>query len=212
MKEVNISVCSMNCCLMGPITGLLFLQRNHTVLDVRQGVLNFPFFPMRLKTADHRYSNVLEAILNPTEITIPPNDRVLIRTNFLIYPENAVTGILQPSDRLHEEGDITALVTLTDGNIHKPVNNFTNHPYKLKKGLHIANCSVITPEQMNYVKPVDPVSTWHLLQKTRSRQPTMLAVISRQAKIHKTLKIIGFLLQRILGTPTNTRLYKKNPT
>ena len=122
--------------LTGPIIGLMFLQRNHTVLDMRQGILNFPFFSMQLKTADHKYSNVLEPFLNPTEITIPSNDRVLIRTNSLLYPENAVTGILQPSDLLHEEGDITfcpALVTLNDGSISIPVNNFTDHPYKLKK-------------------------------------------------------------------------------
>ena len=158
--------------LTGPINGLMFLQRNHTVLDMRQGILNFPFFSMQLKTADHKYSNVLEPILNPIEITIPPNDKVLIRTNSLLYPENAVTGILQPSDLLHEEGDITfcpALVTLNDGNILIPVNNFTDHPYKLKKGLHIANFSVMTPEQMKYVKPVDPASTWHLLQNDQEQ-------------------------------------------
>ena len=158
--------------LTGPIIGLMFLQRNHTVLDMRQGILNFPFFSMQLKTADHKYSNVLEPILNPNEITIPPNDRVLIRTNSLLYPENAVTGILQPSDLLHEEGDITfcpALVTLHDGNIMIPVNNFTDHPYKPKKGLHIASFSVMTPEQMKYVKPVDPASTWHLLQNDQEQ-------------------------------------------
>ena len=158
--------------LTGPIIGLMFLQRNHTVLDMRQGILNFPFFSMQLKTADHKYSNVLEPILNPAEITIPPNDRVLIRTNSLLYPENAVTGILQPSDLLHEEGDITfcpALVTLNNGSIAIPVNNFTDHPYKLKKGLHIANFSVMTPEQMKYVKPIDPASTWHLLQNDQEQ-------------------------------------------
>ena len=131
--------------LTGPIFGLMFLQRYHTLLDMRQGTLNFLFLSMQLKTADHKYSNVLEPILNPTEMTIPPNDRVLIRTNSLLYPENAVTGTLQPSDLLHEEGDITfcpALVTLNDGNISIPVNKFTDHPYKLKKGLHIANFSV----------------------------------------------------------------------
>ena len=85
-----------------------------------------------------------------------------------IYPENNVTGILQPSDILHEEGDITfcpALVTLNDGHIQISVNNFTDNPFTLKKGIHIANFSVMTPEQMKYVKPVDPVSTWHLLQQ-----------------------------------------------
>ena len=169
--------------LTGPIIGLMFLQRNHTVLDMRQGILNFPFFSMQLKTADHKYSNVLEPILNPTEIsvrdpqplrstTIPPNDRVLIRTNSLLYPENAVTGILQPSDLLHEERDITfcpALVTLNDGSIRIPVNNFTDHPYKPKKGLHIANFSVMTPAQMKYVKPIDPASTWHFLQQDQEQ-------------------------------------------
>ena len=127
------------------------IGRNHTVLDMRQGILNFPLFSMQLKTADHKYSNVLEPILNPTEITFPPNDRVLIRTNSLLYPENTVTGILQLRDLLHEEGCITfcpALVTLNDGNISIPVNYFTDHPYKLKKRLHIASFSVMTPEPM----------------------------------------------------------------
>ena len=59
--------------LTGPIIELLLLQRNHTVLDMKQGILNFPLFSMQLKTADHRYSNDVEPILNPTEITIPPN-------------------------------------------------------------------------------------------------------------------------------------------
>ena len=66
---------------------------------------------MQLKTADHRYSNDLEPILNPTGITIPPNDRI----------------------------------TLNDGNISIPLNNFTDQPYTLKKGLQIANFTVITP-------------------------------------------------------------------
>ena len=154
--------------LTGPIIGLMFLQRNHTVLDMRQGILNFPYFSMQLKTADHKYSNVLEPILTPDDITIPPNDRNLVEIKSQIYNENTVTGVLQPSDLLHEEGDITfcaAIVTLTNGNVNVHINNFTDQPYKLKKGLHIANFSVLTPEQMKHVKPIDPVSTWHLLNE-----------------------------------------------
>ena len=156
--------------LTGPIIGLMFLQRNHTVLDMRQGILNFPYFSMQLKTADHRYSNVLEPILNPDDITIPPNDRILVEIKSQIYNENTVTGVLQPSDLLHEEGDITfcaAIVTLTSGTVHVHINNFTDQPYKLKKGLHIANFSVLTPEQMKHVKPIDPVSTCHLLNENQ---------------------------------------------
>ena len=154
--------------LTGPIIGLMFLQRNHTVLDMRQGILNFPYFSMQLKTADHKYSNVLEPILNPDDITIPPNDRTLVEIKSQIYNENTVTGVLQPSDLLHEEGDITfcaAIVTLTNGNVNVYINNFTDQPYKLKKGLHIANFSVLTQEQMKHVKPIDPVCTCHLLNE-----------------------------------------------
>ena len=157
--------------LTGPIIGLMFLQRNHTVLDMRQGILNFPYFSMQLKTADHKYSNVLEPILNPDDITIPPNDRTLVEIKSQIYNENTVTGLLQPSDLLHEEGDITfcaAIVTLTSGNVNVHISNFTDQPYKLKKGLHIANFSVLTAEQMKHVKPIDPVSTWHLLNENKA--------------------------------------------
>ena len=123
--------------LSSPIIGLMFLQRNHTVLDMRQGILNFPFFSMQLKTADHKYSNVMEPILNPEDITIPPNGRTIIPIQSQIYAENAVTGILQLSDLLNEENDITfcaAIVTLDEGTTRIHVNNFTDQPFKLKKG------------------------------------------------------------------------------
>ena len=187
--------------LTGPIIGLLFLQRNHTVLDMRQGILNFPFFSRQLKTADHKYSNVLEPILNPTEITIPPNDRVLIRTISLLCPENAVTGILQPSDLLHEKA--TALGTLNDGNILIPVNNFTDHPYKLKKGLHIANFSVMTPEQMKYVKPVDPASTWHLLQNDQEQAVHYISSLIKTNKNPQNSENYCFPTPENPGNPGN---------
>ena len=154
--------------LTGPIIGLMFLQENHTVLDMRQGILNFPYSSMQLKTADHKYSNVLEPILNPDDVTIPPNERTLVEIKSQIYTENTVTRVLQPSHLLHEKGDITfcaTIVTLTNGTVNVHINNFSDQPYKLKRGLHIANFSVLTPEQMKHVKPKDPVSTWHLLNE-----------------------------------------------
>ena len=76
--------------------------------------------------------------------------------------------MLQPSNLLHEEGNITfraAIVKLTNRTVNVHINNFSDQPYKLKRGLHIANVSVLTPEQMKHVKPIDPVSTWHLLNE-----------------------------------------------
>ena len=153
--------------LTSPLIGLSFLQRNNTILDMRQRVLNFPFFSMQLKTADHKYTNVMEPICAREDITIPPNDRHMVSMFSQLYDDTNVTGILQPSNDLAEDGDITfcaALVTLTQGQASIHVNNFTDHPYTLKRGSHIANFSILTPEQMKYVKPIDPVTTWHLLK------------------------------------------------
>ena len=198
--------------LTGPIIGLMFLQRNHTVLDMRKRILNFPYFSMQLKTADHRYSNVLEPINNPIEVTTPPNDRILIRTNSQLYPKNAVTGILQPSDLLHEEGDITfctALVTLNDVSISIPVNNFTDHPYKLKMG-HIANSSVMTPEQMKDVKPVDPASTWHFLQNDQEQTAHYVSSLTWLTKNPQNFENFWFPTPENPGNPVkHTPIHKR---
>ena len=60
--------------LTSPLICLSFLQRNNTILDMRQSVLNFPFFSMQLKTADYKYTNVLEPICIRGEVNIPTND------------------------------------------------------------------------------------------------------------------------------------------
>ena len=56
------------------------------------------------------------------------------------------------------------MITLTTGQVEIPLNNFTDHPYTLKRGSHVANFSVTTPGQIKYVKPINPVTTWHLSQ------------------------------------------------
>ena len=97
---------------------------------------------MQLKTADNKNSNVMELILNPCDITIPPNDRITIQTHSKIYSEHNATGILQPSDTLHGEGDVTfcpGLITLSENNTKVHITNFSDQPFCVEKGLHIAN-------------------------------------------------------------------------
>ena len=53
--------------LTSPLISLLILQRNSTIPDMRQGILNFPFFSMHFKNEDRTYRNVIEPILNPVE-------------------------------------------------------------------------------------------------------------------------------------------------
>ena len=80
-----------------PIIGLMFLQRNHTVLDMRQGILNFPYFSMQLKTADHKYSNVLEPILNRENVTIPPIDHTVFPIQSQTYAKKQLLEFCNPA-------------------------------------------------------------------------------------------------------------------
>ena len=89
--------------LTSPLIGLLFLQRNSTILDMRQRILNFPFFSMQLKIEDRTYPNVIEPTLNPIETTLQPGKRTTIWVKSQIYTDNEATGIFQPSPLLEND-------------------------------------------------------------------------------------------------------------
>ena len=200
--------------LTSPLIGLSFLQRKNTILDMREGVLNFPFFSMQLKTADHKYTNVMEPICAWEDITIPPNDRHMVSMCSQMYEDTSVTGILQPSTDFAEDGDITfcaALVTLTQGQVSIHVNNFADQPYTLKRGSHIANFSVLTPEQLKYVKPIDPVTTWHLLQDNPENAAYYASSLIKSPKAEDTTKNYWFPTPEQPGDPqTHTPIQQRN--
>ena len=125
-------------------------------------------------------------------------------------------GILQPSDLLHEEGDLTfcpALVTLNEGKIMIPVNIFTDQHYKLKKGLHFANFSIMTPEQINLSNRLIQHRPCISYKTPKSRQPIMSHKTKQKSpKLPKTPQnpqIIGFQLQKTEETQTNTHHPRK---
>ena len=152
--------------LTGPLNGLLFLQRNSTILDMRQGILNFPFISMQLKNEDRTYPNVIEPILNPVETILQPPKRTKIWVKLQIYPDNEATGIIQPLPFLENDKDllICPAIMSTQNNKHMvQISNFLDHPYTLKKGTHMANFSILTPEQTKLIQPVNPTSLRHLL-------------------------------------------------
>ena len=152
--------------LTSPLIGILFLQRNSTILDMRQRILNFPFFSMQLRIEDRTYPNVIEPILNPVDTILQPGKRTTIWVKSQIYTENETTGINQPSPLLENDEDllICPAISSTQNNKHMvQINNFLDHPYILKKGTHIANFSILTPEQTKHIRPVNPTSVRHFL-------------------------------------------------
>ena len=46
------------------------------------------------------------------------------------------------------------------------ISHFLDHPYTLRKGTHIANFSILTPEQTKHIQPVNPTSVRHLLNNS----------------------------------------------
>ena len=135
--------------LTSPFIGLLFLQRNSTILDMRQGILNFPFFSMQLKNEDRTYPNVIEPILHPAETILQPGKRITIWKKSQIYTDNEATGIIHPSPLLGNDEDllIGPALSSTQNNKHMvQISNFLEHPYTLKKGTHIANQTLSTSQ------------------------------------------------------------------
>ena len=55
-------------------------------------------------------------------------------------------------------------ISSTQNNKHVvQISNFLDHPYTLKNGTHMANFSILTPEQTKQIRPVNPTSVRHLL-------------------------------------------------
>ena len=155
--------------LTSPLIGLLFLQRNSTILDMRQVILNFPFFSMQLKNEDRTYPNVLEPILNPVKTTLQPGKRTTIWVKSEIYTDNEATGIIQPSPLLENDEDLLICPALSSAQNNKymvQTSNFLDQPYTLKNGTHIANFSILTPQQTKHFRPVSPTSVRHLLNNS----------------------------------------------
>ena len=152
--------------LTSPLIGLLFLRRNSTILDMRQGILNFPFFSMQLKNEERTYPNVIEPILNPAETILQPGKRTTTWVKSWIYTDNKATGLIQPSPLLENDEDLLicpALSSTQNNKIMVRISNFLDHTYTLQKGTHITNLSILTPEQTKHIRPVNPTSVRHLL-------------------------------------------------
>ena len=197
-----------------PLIGLLLLQRNSTILDMRQGILIFPFFSMQLKNEDRTHPNVVEPILNPVETTLQPGKRTTIWVKSQIYTDNEATGIIQPSSLLENDEDLLICPALssTQNNKHMvQISNFLDHPYTLKKGTHIANFSILTPEQTKHIRPVNPTSVSHLLNNNHDDAIHYINSLLKTSKDNEVNETYWFPTPQNLGnekehTPIQTRI------
>ena len=144
---------------------------------------------MQLKNDDRTYPNVIEPILNPVDTILQPGKRTTIWVKSQIYTENEATGIIQPSPLLENDEDlfICPAISSTQNNKHMvQISNYLDHPYTLKKGTHMANFSIFTPEQTKHIRPINPTSVRHL---TNNNQDDAIHYINSFLKTSKTDQI-----------------------
>ena len=203
--------------LTSPLIGLLFLQRNSTILDMRQGILNFPFFSMQLKNEDRTYTNVIEPILNPVETTLQQGKRTTVWVKSQISTDNEATGIIQPSPLLENDEDLLICPALSSTQNNKymvQISNFLDQPYTLKKGTHIANFSILTPEQTKHIRPVNPTSVRQLLNNSRDDAVHYINSLLKTSKDSEANETYWFPTPQKPGnekehTPIQTRILKE---
>ena len=121
---------------------------------------------MQLKNEGRTYPNVIEAILNPVKTILQPAKRTENWVKSKIYTDDEATGIFQHTPFLENDEDLLICPPLssTENNKHMvQISNLLEHPYTLKEGTHIANFSILTPEQTKHIRPVNPNSVRHLL-------------------------------------------------
>ena len=99
--------------LTSPVVGLPFLQRNNTILDMTQEVLNFLFFFSQLKHAVNTYSNINEPLLNLTKDLIQQSKQTKIHIISQVYTKKDITGIIQPSTVLEDNDALYSCPALT---------------------------------------------------------------------------------------------------
>ena len=82
------------------------------------------------------------------------------------------------------------------------ISNFLDHPYTLRKGTHIANFSILTPEQTKNIRPVNPTSVRHLLNNNHN---DAIHYINSLLKTSKTEEVSETYWFPTLQNPGNGR-------
>ena len=109
-----------------------------------------------------------EPILNPVEIILQPRKRTTVWVTSQAYTDNETTGIIQRSPLLENDEALfmcPALLSIQNNKHMVQSSNFLDHLYTLRKGMHTTNFSILTPEQAKHIRPVNPNSVRHLLNK-----------------------------------------------
>ena len=72
------------------------------------------------------------------------------------------------------------------------ISKFLDHPYTLKKGTHMANFSILTPEQTKHIRPVNPTSVRHLLNNNHDDAIHYINILLKTSKLDEVNETYWF--------------------
>ena len=144
--------------LTGPNIGLHFMKHNSVVIDTTHGLIHFPNLAMQVKSASSQASAKPQPVLIHDSITISQMTTKTITAFVNQSSEWKTTGTVTPVEKFTEAASLIishSKSTITDKKIAVRVTSTTESPYTVNKNTQIAECSVVTPEQSKFIKPVD---------------------------------------------------------
>ena len=171
--------------LTGPFIGLHFMKHNSVVIDTKHGLIHFPHLTMQVKSATSQASAKPQPVFIHDIITIPQMTTKTI-TSFVDHSSDwNTTGTVTPVEKVTEAASLIishSMSTIIDRKIAVRVTNTTQSPYKINKNTQIAEFSVLTPEQSNFIKPVDTA----ILSMIPEGDPDLVTYMTELLRTNKT--------------------------
>ena len=144
--------------LPNPLIGLCFLKKHNALSDIRQGIITFPYLSMQLRPEHTTNTRAATPRLTETTYTLQPGKTLAISNKIPHLIDHNATGFVTPSSHMEEHESIFvtySLSTVNNNAMGYQVINFSDMPYNLPVDTHMADFSVLTPEQIKHIKPVD---------------------------------------------------------
>ena len=144
--------------LTGPVIELHFMRRNSVVIDNTNGFMHFPHLTKEAKKTAIETSTKPQPVLIQDNTTVPPLT-TKTTTAFVDQPsEWHTTGSVRQVGKFTKAASLPisySISTIIDKKTAVRTNNTTESTYLIKKNTQIAEFSVVTPEQSNFITTLD---------------------------------------------------------
>ena len=192
------------------------MRHNSVVIDTTHGLIHYPHLTMQVKSALSQTSIKPQAVLIHDSITIPQMTTKTITAFVDHTSEWNTTGTVTPVEKITETASLLishSMSTIFDRKIAVRATNTTESPYTINKNTQIAEFSVVTPEQSNFIKPVD-MAVLSMIPEGDPDLTTYLTELLRTNKPDQQTNTFWFPTHENPGnteeqTPIQTRILKE---